>query len=189
MSRCWNEGEWRAFLDGELGPAGTEEARAHLESCAACAGVFREVEGRAHRVGALMAVLDRMPERRAAPRRAVTGRRRAAIVVLALAAALALALVLAPRRTPEARPAPSPVPAPLAKVVEPPAAVPAAPAPVRRAASKPRVDYYLGLDSEPIETGVVLRVALEDGLLADVIVDEQGRPRAVRPVDYEETRR
>jgi hypothetical protein len=53
----------------------------------------------------------------------------------------------------------------------------------RRHAEKPRVDYYVALDSEPIDSGLVVRVALEDGLLADVIVDEQGRARAVRPLN------
>ena len=189
MSRCWNEGEWRAWLDGELDPDEMEAAREHLETCAACAALCERVEVRAQRVSGLMAMLDRLPEKPAAPRPAASERRRAAIVVLALAAALALAFVFGPKRSPDAPAVPQPVPAPLAKAVEPPAPVPVVRAPVRRAPPKSRVDYYFGLDGEPIETGIVLRVALEDGLLADVIVDEQGRPRAVRPVDYEEIKR
>lgn len=192
MSRCWLEGEWRAYLDGELEPVEIEAARQHLESCATCAMLFEEVEGRAHRVAALMSTLDRIPERPTVPRRAVARGRRAVVVALALAAALAVGFVMLSKPTREARPVPAPMPAPVASVVEPPPAppVPAKPAPPRlRATPKARVDYYLGLDSDPIETGVVVRVALDSGLLADVIVDEQGRPRAVRPVNYEESRR
>ena len=189
MSRCWNEGEWRAWLDGELEPVEMDAAREHLATCAACALLLDQVEARAHRVSARMALLDRLPEKPAAPRRAVTGGRPAAIVALALAAALALAFVLQPRRTPGARTVPPPAPTQSAMVVESPVPIPVVPAPLRRAPPKSHVDYYLGLDSEPIETGVVVRVALEDGLLADVIVDEQGRPRAVRPIHYEESQR
>jgi hypothetical protein len=51
----------------------------------------------------------------------------------------------------------------------------------------PRIQYYVPLDDEPIESGVVVRVSLAaSGLLADVIYDEQGRPRAVRPVNESE---
>ena len=189
MSRCWVEGEWRAYLDGELAPLEMQAAREHLEDCAACAELFREVERRAHRVGAWLAELERIPEALAAPRRAATDGRRAAVAILALAAALAVAFLLLPKRAPERRPVPAPMPAPVAKAVEPSIPAPPAPAPVRPKARKARVDYFLGLDSEPIETGVVVRVALDGGLLADVIVDEQGRPRAVRPVNYEEIRR
>jgi hypothetical protein len=42
-------------------------------------------------------------------------------------------------------------------------------------------DYYLALDDEPIETGVVMRVALGPAEVpADVIFDQEGRARAIR---------
>ena len=47
----------------------------------------------------------------------------------------------------------------------------------------PQVQYYLALDDEPIDTGVVMRVALDGtGIQADVIFDAEGRPRAIRTV-------
>jgi hypothetical protein len=53
----------------------------------------------------------------------------------------------------------------------------------KRQPAKPRAtaDYYLALDDDPIETGVVMRVALGPAELpADVIFDQDGRARAVR---------
>jgi hypothetical protein len=49
----------------------------------------------------------------------------------------------------------------------------------------PRVVEYIALDSDPIETGVIVRVNLDAGLTgipvpADVIVGPDGRPRAIR---------
>jgi hypothetical protein len=58
--------------------------------------------------------------------------------------------------------------------------------PVRRAAARRArptpVQYYMALDEEPIDTGVVMRVALPSGMQADVIVDGDGRARAIRPI-------
>jgi hypothetical protein len=43
---------------------------------------------------------------------------------------------------------------------------------------------FLALDDEPIETGVVIRVALGDaGIPADVVFGADGRARAIRLVD------
>ena len=54
----------------------------------------------------------------------------------------------------------------------------AAPAP------KPRVEYYVALDDEPIEAGVVVRVGLGGGQVpADVIFGPDGRARAIRLVN------
>jgi hypothetical protein len=65
----------------------------------------------------------------------------------------------------------------------------AAPVKVARAKSthhqKPaETDYYLALDDEPIDMGVVMRVALDSAasVQADVIFDAEGRPRAIRPL-------
>jgi anti-sigma factor RsiW len=44
---------------------------------------------------------------------------------------------------------------------------------------------FIALDNEPIETGMVVRVAFgPDQVLADVIITPDGRPRAYRLVDY-----
>jgi hypothetical protein len=48
--------------------------------------------------------------------------------------------------------------------------------------SQSPVQYYMALDEEPIDTGLVMRVALPSGMQADVIVDGDGRARAIRPV-------
>jgi hypothetical protein len=49
---------------------------------------------------------------------------------------------------------------------------------------KPRIDYYVKLDDEPIETGLVVRVGLNGGEVpADIIVGPDGRARALRLVN------
>jgi len=108
---------------------------------------------------------------------------------IALAAALAAAFVLAPNRMETvqapsiAHSAPVSVEAP---VVLPPAVTPVRASrvsqarPLRRKTVRPQ--YFLGLDEEPIDTGVMMRVAFENGIEADVIVDAEGRPRAIRAV-------
>jgi len=49
---------------------------------------------------------------------------------------------------------------------------------------KAQVDYYVKLDDEPIETGVVVRVGLDGGQVpADVILGPDGRARAIRLVN------
>jgi len=52
---------------------------------------------------------------------------------------------------------------------------------------QPRVEDYVALDDEPIESGVVVRVSLEAGIdggqvPADVILGPDGRARAIRLV-------
>ena len=51
---------------------------------------------------------------------------------------------------------------------------------VRPRRRTPQLQYFLAFDEEPIDTGTVMRVALEGGIEADVIVDASGRPRAIR---------
>jgi hypothetical protein len=64
-------------------------------------------------------------------------------------------------------------------------------APVRTARPKPatpgappQTDSYLALDDDPIDVGIVMRVALDSAaaVQADVIFDAEGRARAIRPV-------
>jgi hypothetical protein len=44
-----------------------------------------------------------------------------------------------------------------------------------------KVDYYLALDDQPIETGYIMRLDIGDRQ-ADVIFDGDGNPRAIHPV-------
>jgi hypothetical protein len=70
----------------------------------------------------------------------------------------------------------------VAPVVKPPEIAPARAKSPKREKPQP-VQYYLALDDEPIDTGVVMRVALDGtGVQADVIFDSEGRPRAIRTV-------
>lgn len=188
MTGCLQEGDWRAYLDGEL--PDMVGAGQHLTECEACREVYEEIAGRASRVASLMMDLDAapVPVVREAPRRPV----RAWVTAgMAVAAALAAAFVLAPQRVQTVE-APT-----IAQRAPEPAAVPPQPAapPVEVAASEPKVSrsrsvrpraprpqYYLALDDQPIETGTVMRVAFESGIQADVIVDSDGRPRAIRAV-------
>src|SRR5262249_49352728 len=52
----------------------------------------------------------------------------------------------------------------------------------KRAVSNPK-DYFLALDDEPIESGVIMRVAIGPGdAQADIVFDTGGRARAIRLV-------
>ncbi|MDR3701750.1 MAG: zf-HC2 domain-containing protein [Candidatus Sulfopaludibacter sp.] len=189
MKQCLREGELRAWLDGELPAEQVSAAERHVAECAECAARHRQVADRAALVSGWMESLSAgIPGPVAMPRRPA---RRAAVwvAVSAIAAGLILAAVLS---RPQGR---TPVKAALAQppasvaVQEPPAAtavvsVPVLPvrrAPARRARTAP-VQYYMALDEEPIDTGLVMRVALPSGLQADVIVDGDGRARAIRPI-------
>lgn len=193
MSECPREGAWRAYLDGELPPDEMARAGEHLERCAVCAALHRDLAGRAARVGILMADLADVPApgvrmvARVAPSRP---RWIWAAAGLAAAAALAAAFALAPGHHAPAIPArvaiieapPSPA-VETARPIVPAAAVRRVPRvhPLRHRA-QPRPQYFLALDEEPIDTGTVMRVSLAGGIEADVIVDSEGRPRAIRPV-------
>jgi hypothetical protein len=110
-----------------------------------------------------------------------------AVAGLAVAVSAALVFALVPPRRPEPLVA-VPVPAaPKAQAPAPPVTV--KPAIIKRLPRKravppkpkPQVQYYVALDDQPIETGVVVRVGLDNGLVpADVIVGSDGRPRAIR---------
>ncbi|MDE3166520.1 MAG: hypothetical protein KGN36_12005, partial [Acidobacteriota bacterium] len=158
-----------------------------------CDGRCAELAARAARVFALLDGLG-VEEAPAAPRARV-GRRTGWLwpgVAAALAAGLAIASFTL--RKPEA-PAPPAVAARSPLPAETPAAVlPEAPVagPVRaraavsrtaprRAAAHPAMDYFVALDDQPIESGVILRMAVQPGgAQADIIVDRQGRARAIR---------
>lgn len=194
MSECWDEGGLRAYFDRELPPEDLSRVAVHIGACAECHARYNEVAARAVRVSAMMTALEAGPR---TPVAAPVPSRRWVLPVtaaaLALAAAVALAFVLVPKRAMVAPP--RPVAAPQVRRVErpiqaeaeaPPAVAPAKVVrgkPVRHAKS-PETDYYLALDDEPIDTGVVMRVALDSAasVQADVIFDAEGRPRAIRPL-------
>lgn len=187
MKECWDEGGLRAYLDRELPPDEMTRIAVHLGGCAECHSRYNELAGRAARVGALMDSLEvrsaPAPQHRTMPRT-----RPIAAAVLALAATMALAFVLLPKRGEAPKPL-APHVAPMRPAIRQ-AAMPELerPEPSPRARSPkrvkpPQVQYYLALDDEPIDTGVVMRVALDGtGIQADVIFDAEGRPRAIRTV-------
>jgi anti-sigma factor RsiW len=187
MKECWDEGGLRAYLDRELPPEEMTRIAVHLGGCAECHARYNELGGRAARVAALMeslavgeVVSSRPPARRWKP----------AAAILALAAAAALAFVLLPKRAETPKPVAAPHVTPARPAIEqaeaPPVKQPELSPPRARSpkrAKPPEVQYYLALDDEPIDTGVVMRVALDGtGIQADVIFDAEGRPRAIRTV-------
>jgi anti-sigma factor RsiW len=200
MRECWDEGGLRAYLDRELPPDEMTRIAVHLGGCAECHARYNELAGRAARVAALMETLTAGPvvsppapaQRRWMPARSKVART-VATAVLALAAAAALVFVLLPKRTETPKPVVAPHVVPVRPVMEQAVAPsgagpwPALPSPPRAKGPKrvkpPNVQYYLALDDEPIDTGVVMRVSLDGtGMQADVIFDAEGRPRAIRTV-------
>jgi hypothetical protein len=201
MIGCWQEGELRAYLDGELPAGDISRLGAHLQTCAPCRDLCAHLERRAEWVGSQMGALamqeapllgtspfrgrGSLPAKE--PRAVASG----ALAVLTAAAAVVLALVLLPRGGKE----------PVTFAPPPKAAVPTAPAspapvtvkpaiirrivPRKKAAPtiRPRLEYFLALDDEPVEAGMVVRVALGDGgVPADVIVGTDGEAHAIRLV-------
>lgn len=200
MKACWPEGSLRAYHDCELLPADMERVAAHLAECTQCETLADEIAGRADRVAKLMGALPRtgqviwMPRPVAAPARARVVRWPVwAGAALALAAGIAIAIWMAPGKPVEHR---AVVPAVTAAVtaeasadipiVLPPQAHEAA-AVSRRPARLPlKKQLFLALDDEPIETGIVVRVALgEAEIPADVIFGTDGRAHAIRLVSNE----
>jgi hypothetical protein len=209
MKECCPEGTLRAYIDRELRSEERTAIALHLSDCADCHAQYNEFIARAARVTAWMSALTvpsaaARPAGKLAPARpSLAAARHAparpllrplAAVALAVAAAFAFGFFVVPRVTnspkpvviPHATPAPPPARgvqlAETAPAPKPMTMHAAKARPVRRARPK-EVDYYLALDDEPIETGVIMRVGLAGGQVqADVIFDADGRPRAVRPV-------
>jgi anti-sigma-K factor RskA len=184
MIQCRSEGELRAYLDRELPSTEMDAVAEHVAGCRACGEAVAVLAARADRVLALMDELQY-----GGPAALPAGRRawRWAAVTGALAACLALAVVLAPKRTeqPAAPAALRPAPAQVNASV--PFSEPAkrAAAPRRKQARwrRPDTEYFLALDDEPIEMGVIRRVALGPAEVpADVVFGLDGRARAIRLV-------
>jgi anti-sigma factor RsiW len=198
MKECWLDGDLRAYLDRELPPQRMTEMAVHLGGCAECHARYNEIAGRASRVAAWMETLEFEPATMplAPPGRLKPSRVAGVLAaVLAMAAAVAAAFVLLPRGSVSPKPVAAPHVTPSRPVMRQAAASQAAGpqnssirAPSIRASapkrSKPApVQEYLALDDEPIDTGVVMRVAFEGtGMQADVIFDADGRARAIRTV-------
>jgi anti-sigma factor RsiW len=174
MKNCWQDGDLRAYVDGELTPGARQTIAAHLGACSTCSARYRELAERAAWVYATIELSEtRSPAR---PRRWLVG-------AAGLAAALAIAFLLLPKHAP-VRPAPA-----VAKVAVPPApvqtATPVVHPVVRRPAPRPPqpAEEFVRLDDYPIETATVVRVSAEDGALqADLIVGPDGRAHAIRIV-------
>jgi anti-sigma factor RsiW len=187
MSQCREEGAIRAYLDGELPAADAALLEQHFADCAECGALRVALSARAERIGAFLMDLEGVPAT-AVLRSAARWKWTAAAAV---AAVLALWFVVSNERHPVVSP---PISAQAPAAVEiPRAAAPIRPVkphitahvpPTRRAAVRAKhVQYYMPLDEEPIDTGTVVRVAFQDGMQADVIVDTAGKPRAIRPLE------
>jgi anti-sigma factor RsiW len=197
MTQCWPEGALRAYLDGELPADDMQRVAAHLGDCTACDGLCTELSARAAHVSALLELLPEwgaaMPGP-ASPARAPHRRRSWAGIALALAAGLALAAYLLPDRHPReavVHPAPAPAPPLVAAAVAETAPAPAGPAvpattrrPRRARQTKPEPAYFVALDDEPFESGVIMRVDVKPGnVQADIVFGPDGRARAFRLVN------
>jgi anti-sigma factor RsiW len=186
MSQCWSEGELRAYRDSELPPHDMERAAAHIKECAACGTLYAELEGRAARVAMLLEALPEAPPVLQLPRLAQRSGMHWRWPSAAMAAALVLALFLWPKRTQKVAVTPQRR-SPVVQAQPTPAPPPAQTRPAvlrRKVKPKPHVQYYVALDDEPIETGIVVRIGLDDGQVpADVILGPDGRARAIRLAD------
>ncbi len=199
MTNCWSEGALRAYLDRELPGADMKAVAAHLGECSACDELCTELAGRAARVFAL---LETLPEPAAVVgMRPVLLRSRSRWLwtgaAVALAAGLAIASIMVEKRdhpTPVATDQPSPRTQPAQPAdpdegaVQAVSSVPRTRAAVsrvlpRKRAAVPSMDYFVALDDQPIESGVIMRMAIQPGnTQADIVVDSTGRARAIRLV-------
>jgi anti-sigma factor RsiW len=175
MKNCWQDGDLRAYIDGELTPDVQQTTAAHLEACSTCGARYRELAERAAWVYATIELSEAaLPAR---PQRWLVG-------AAGLAAALAMAFFLLPKHAP-VRPAPAATKVAVPPAPEPPTAPTVAHRVMRRPAPRPPApaEEFVRLDDYPIETATVVRVSAEDGALqADLIVGPDGRAHAIRIV-------
>jgi anti-sigma factor RsiW len=195
MTNCWSEGALRAYLDRELPAEDMKSVAAHLGECSACDVLCAELAGRATRVFAMLEPISE-PELAVkslpAPPRTIS-RWLWPGAAVALAAGLAIASFVLDKRenTPPVVRTETPVlPEAPVQTVAPPVVTPLPAAPpvrARAASRKPRrdmsKDYFVALDDEPIESGVIMRMAIQPGnTQADIVFDPDGRARAIRLV-------
>jgi hypothetical protein len=195
MTECWSEGALRAYLDRELSTGDMQRVAAHLGECTVCDGLCTELAARAAHVSALLELLPEWSP--SVPRQAVAVKQRPRWIGIAaaLAAGLAAAVYLLSDRDskvaivdPAPVTVPAPAPPPMASTVanvipapvEPPA--PRRARRVRRAA--PEQAYFVALDDEPFESGVIMRVDVKPGnVQADIVFGPDGRAHAFRLVN------
>jgi anti-sigma factor RsiW len=159
---CLDEGRLQSWLDRELPPDARRSADAHLAGCPACSAALEALASRDAEVAATLDSLSGAPAHRPV---IYTARRRwpAAAAAGALAASLLTVAILGQR------PVPPPVPEAAGQFL-------------------PLAD-----EPDPMQAGMVVRVSVPASLLrytgaappsgmvqAEVIVGEDGRPRAVR---------
>jgi hypothetical protein len=157
MTPCWPPGALRAHLDGELPPADAALLAAHLELCPACSAELRQIAARADRVSALLLALEPAPSHQGRDRKGAVRPGQASYAPLRRLAAASLAAALALFLLPSHPPKPQ--------------------------RSTATLQPFVLLDNDPIDTGLVLRVALgPDRIPADVIIGPDGRPHAYRLV-------
>jgi anti-sigma factor RsiW len=190
MNGCWQDGDLRAFADGELPVQSRQEIAGHLEICSACGARYRELSDRAAWVSGVMALAEGTSE-------VSTPRKRPRLwpaAVLPLAAVVAMAFVLLQKRAPvrpvvpvsaaAAPPAPAQTAAPA--VMHPAVTHSAAMHPAaQRPAPRPSApgEEFVRLDDDPIETATVVRISADNGALqADLIIGPDGRAHAIRIV-------
>ena len=182
-------------------PGDMQRVAAHLGECAKCDGLCTELAARAAHVAALMELLPEWSEAavRPAGRPAVVPVRRMPRpswigIAVAVAAGLALAVYLKQDRpVPRAQVRPtvqvpeiaSPAVAIAAEEVSAVVAAPAAPRRTRRVReTTPDPAYFVALDDEPFESGVIMRVDVKPGnLQADIVFGPDGRAHAFRLVN------
>jgi len=200
MTKCWSEGELRAYLDRELSTGDMQQVAAHLGECTTCDCLCTELAGRAAHVSALMELLPewegasvRRPARPAVVPVPKPQQHAWVGVAVALAAGLALAAYFMPTPAPQVAvnrptqvtPAIVPQATTAALALVPEAADEPAPRRVRRARKPvPQGEYFIALDNEPFESGVIMRVDVKPGnVQADVVFGPDGRAHAFRLVN------
>ena len=206
MNECLDEGVLQAYLDGELLQSKADMVAVHLGMCLECGARMERIQATAAHVNAMLDSLEvGHPVGVAIPNVPVVQRTywrvAAGVGALAIAAALILAVASAHHA-----PAPAPVPVEVVKLPAPPQPAPIVatqkvkpPARPRRARARkpippPAMDDFLVLDdADPLQVGVVVRVKLPASafagerqaggaptVLADLVIDEDGRARAIR---------
>jgi anti-sigma factor RsiW len=185
MSQCWNLGDLRAHLDGELSPNEANAIASHLEQCAECRSEYSELSKRARMVDDCLAALDVPAQSKTQPSKSPRRTYRYVAAALALAAGVAIGYLTMPKHdggpvrtgiVPSA-----PTAAVQTPVVIPPR--PETPLPVRGRRAASDAVYYTPLDDEPIETGTIMRVGLADSNVeAELLLGPDGRAHAIRLV-------
>jgi len=207
--KCLDEGTLRAYLDRELPEAPTEGTASHLDACAACRGRLERLRATAESVHAWLDALapDELPEpgqsvaHIAARTAGVRWRWAAVALVGALAASIALffaatrpAATVAAKKAAHAPPPQEQVAEARAPLTVAPHRTPAVRKRIRAPGAKPRPaldDFVPFADAGPMQIGMVVRVMLPVSdvtsmagppreIAADLIIGEDGRPRAIR---------